>query len=54
LAGAPSTADGVHKVALLYSAQSKITAQGFGMHSLRATVATNPLQHDADIAKVQA
>jgi integrase len=26
---------------------------GFGVHSLRATAATNALDHEADIAKVQ-
>ncbi|WP_246356416.1 tyrosine-type recombinase/integrase [Paraburkholderia humisilvae] len=27
--------------------------QGFGVHSLRVTAATNALEHEADIAKVQ-
>jgi len=44
------TADGVYKLARFYSA-----ALGFeiGAHALRATAATNPLDHEADIAKVQ-
>jgi integrase len=47
------TADGVYKVVLAYAAQAKIAIDGFGVHSLRATAATNALEHEADIAKVQ-
>jgi len=39
----PLTADGVYKIEL----------QGFGVHSLRATAATNALEHEADIAKMK-
>jgi site-specific recombinase XerD len=44
------TADGVYKLVQTYSAKL-----GFkiGAHSLRATAATNALDHQADIAKVQ-
>ncbi len=44
------TADGVYKIVRAYS-----EALGFsiGVHSLRATAATNALDHQADIAKVQ-
>jgi site-specific recombinase XerD len=44
------TADGVYKIVRAYSA-----ALGFeiGAHSLRATAATNALDHQADIANVQ-
>ena len=44
------TADGVYKLIRAYS-----TELGFpiGVHSLRATAATNALDHQADIAKVQ-
>jgi len=44
------TADGVYKLVRCYSA-----ALGFeiGAHALRATAATNALDHEADIAKVQ-
>jgi integrase/recombinase XerD len=44
------TPDGVYKLVRYYS-----TALGFqiGAHSLRATAATNALDHEADIAKVQ-
>ena len=49
LAGA-ITADGVYKLVRAYS-----TLLGFeiGAHALRATAATNALDHQADIAKVQ-
>ncbi len=49
-AAAAITADGVYKIVRAYSA-----ALGFkiGAHSLRATAATNALDHQADIAKVQ-
>uniref|UniRef100_UPI00402B99AC tyrosine-type recombinase/integrase n=1 Tax=Methylomonas sp. PHL2-19 TaxID=3438878 RepID=UPI00402B99AC len=48
--GKSITADGVYKIVRTYSAQL-----GFeiGAHSLRATAATNALDHQADIAKVQ-
>ena len=36
-----------------YAATLKIDAAGFGPHALRATAATNALDHEADIAKVQ-
>jgi integrase len=44
------TPDGVYKLVRAYSAQL-----GFeiGAHALRATAATNALDHQADIAKVQ-
>jgi site-specific recombinase XerD len=51
--GAAITADGVYKCVLAYAAQAKIAIDGFGVHSLRATAATNALEHEADIAKVQ-
>jgi len=48
--GRAITADGVYKLVRAYSA-----ALGFeiGAHALRATAATNALDHQADIAKVQ-
>jgi site-specific recombinase XerD len=36
-----------------YAALSGINTEGFCVHSLRATAATNALDHEADIAKVQ-
>jgi site-specific recombinase XerD len=47
------TADGVYKLLRVYAKQAKIDVQGFSPHSLRATAATNALDHEADIAKVQ-
>ncbi|MGF6785884.1 tyrosine-type recombinase/integrase [Paraburkholderia sp. 35.1] len=43
----------VYKCVLAYAAQAKIAIDGFGVHSLRATAATNALEHEADIATVQ-
>ena len=44
------TADGVYKLVRVYSAQLGFEV---GAHALRATAATNALDHQADIAKVQ-
>jgi integrase/recombinase XerD len=44
------TADGIYKLVRAYSAQLGFEV---GAHSLRATAATNALDHEADIAKVQ-
>lgn len=52
-AGQAITPDGVYKLLKAYAATAKIDLQGFGPHSLRATAATNALDHEADIAKVQ-
>ena len=51
--GASITPDGVYKMLAGYAASLKIDAVGFGPHALRATAATNALEHEADIAKVQ-
>jgi site-specific recombinase XerD len=51
--GSAITADGIYKCVLAYARQAKITIDGFGVHSLRATAATNALEHEADIAEVQ-
>jgi integrase len=45
--------DGVYKMLAGYAASIQINAEGFGPHALRATAATNALDHEADIAKVQ-
>lgn len=50
---APITPDGVYKMLAGYAASLKIAIAGFGPHALRATAATNALDHNADIAKVQ-
>ncbi len=52
-ARASITTDGVYKMLAGYAAAVKISVAGFGPHALRATAATNALDHEADIAKVQ-
>lgn len=47
------TPDGIYKVLAKYAGSIGIVVDGFGPHALRATAATNALEHDADIAKVQ-
>ncbi|MGV8953847.1 MAG: tyrosine-type recombinase/integrase [Cypionkella sp.] len=47
------TADGVYKMLAGYAASLRMDVAGFGPHALRATAATNALDHEADIAKVQ-
>jgi integrase/recombinase XerD len=42
-----------HCVIRKYAAEIGLDEPGFCIHSLRATVATNALEHEADIAKVQ-
>ena len=43
----------LHEVVKKYAAAAGIGVEGFCVHSLRATAATNALDHQADIAKVQ-
>ena len=47
------TADGIYKMVQHYAERVGVNIEGFGAHSLRATAATNALDHEADIAKVQ-
>jgi integrase/recombinase XerD len=47
------TPDGVYKLLASYAKALQIDVTGFGPHALRATAATNALDHGADIAKVQ-
>jgi site-specific recombinase XerD len=48
------TTDGVYKLVRHYARKVGVgNVEGFGVHSLRATAATNALDHEADIAKVQ-
>lgn len=47
------TPDGVYKMLASYAKALKIKIAGFGPHALRATAATNALEHNADLAKVQ-
>jgi site-specific recombinase XerD len=48
------TADGVYKLVQVYAGKIGISGiERLGVHALRATAATNALDHQADIAKVQ-
>jgi integrase/recombinase XerD len=47
------TADGIFRMVKQYAKRVGVDIEGFGAHSLRATAATNALDHEADIAKVQ-
>jgi integrase/recombinase XerD len=48
------TADGVYKLLQVYAEKIGLTGiERLGVHALRATAATNALDHQADIAKVQ-
>jgi site-specific recombinase XerD len=50
----PMTTDGVYKVVQYYARQVGIVdMERLGVHALRATAATNALDHEADMAKVQ-
>jgi len=49
----PLDVDSVYKMLKGYAAQVSIDTEHFSPHSLRATAATNALEHEADIAKVQ-
>ncbi len=49
----PMTGDGVYKCVRNYAAHTGIAIDGLGVHGLRATAATNALEHEADIARVQ-
>jgi integrase/recombinase XerD len=52
-AGLAITPGGVYQMLAKYAAGVGIEVDGFGPHALRATAATNALEHNADIAKVQ-
>lgn len=47
------TANGVYTLLQTYAAAAKLNMKHVGPHSLRTTAATNALEHEADIAKVQ-
>lgn len=47
------TGDGVYKCIRTYASGAGTHVDGLGVHELRATAATNALEHEADIAKVQ-
>ncbi len=48
------TGDGIYKMLRAYAAEAGIAVDGLCVHALRATAATNALEHAADIAYVQA
>jgi integrase len=48
--GQPMTTDGIYKLVRNYAKKLGVT---IGVHVLRATAATNALEHEADISKVQ-
>lgn len=48
------TGDGIYKMVKQHAAKAKINVDGLCLHALRATAATNALEHSADIAYVQA
>ncbi|OCR25247.1 integrase [Pseudomonas syringae] len=52
--GAGITANGIYAMVGSYAKAAGIEVAGLGVHGLRATAATNALEHEADIAKVQA
>lgn len=51
--GAAVTANGIYTVVAQWTRAAGIHVDGLGVHGLRATAATNALEHNADIAKVQ-
>ncbi|MBC8726632.1 tyrosine-type recombinase/integrase [Paraburkholderia sp. 31.1] len=51
--GSAMTGDGVYKCVRRYATLAGIAIDCLGVHGLRATAATNALEHEADIAKVQ-
>ena len=50
--GGALTADSIWRIVMYYAQKVGIEVEGFGPHSLRATAATNSLEHGADIAAV--
>jgi site-specific recombinase XerD len=51
--GAGVSANGIYTVVAHWAHAAGINVEGLGVHGLRATAATNALEHEADIAKVQ-
>lgn len=51
--GAGLSADGIYALVGRYARAAGIKVDGLGVHGLRATAATNALEHEADIARVQ-
>lgn len=51
--GSGVSANGIYALVGAYARAASIEVAGLGVHGLRATAATNALEHEADIAKVQ-
>lgn len=51
--GAGLSANGIYALVGKHAQAAEIDVIGLGVHGLRATAATNALEHEADIAKVQ-
>lgn len=51
--GARLLANGIYSIIGFWAKTAGIAVAGLGVHGLRATAATNALEHEADIAKVQ-
>jgi site-specific recombinase XerD len=51
--GAGMSANGIYAMVGSYAKSAGIDVAGLGVHGLRATAATNALEHEANIAKVQ-
>lgn len=51
--GTGISANGIYTVVAQWAKAAGIQVEGLGVHGLRATAATNALEHDADIVKVQ-
>lgn len=51
--GTGVSASGIYALVGAYAKTAHIEVAGLGVHGLRATAATNALEHEADIAKVQ-
>ena len=47
------TGDGILKMLKAYAVKAGVSVDGLCLHALRATAATNALEHQADIAYVQ-
>ncbi|VVP52364.1 Tyrosine recombinase XerC [Pseudomonas fluorescens] len=52
-AGAGVSTNGSYTIVAQWAKAAGIHVDGLGVHGLRATAATNALEHDTDIAKVQ-
>lgn len=52
--GSGISAEGIYALVGQYARAAGIAVAGLGVHGLRATAATNALEHEADITKVQA